>query len=70
MEQTLNNAIRDLGRIGAEARQRFPEQKTAEQAAYIRELESRYTMHRERDIHRGAPGPVKTESLGDNIELF
>ena len=66
----LDRSITTLNETGREARLKFPGLKTKEQTDYLRDVEKRYTMHRERNIHRELFRGVKEESLGENVELF
>ena len=70
VNRTLDAVEKLLKSVGREARALFPEGKSREQAEYLRALENRYTMHRERDIHRGAYSTNEAAHLGDNVELF
>jgi len=66
----LDGVERLLRDVGRDARREFPGIKSREQAEYLKALESRYTMHRERDIHEGIHGFREDTRLGNNVELF
>jgi len=63
----VDRLLRDVGR---DARKEFPGIKSREQTEYLKALESRYTMHRERDIHKGIYGIREDTRPGNNVELF
>lgn len=77
-DTTLRQIISRLKDISSQAREFFPEDNTAGQEDYLKQMENLYTMERERDIHRNlyGSGPEvgsyagDQEGLGSNVELF
>jgi methyl-accepting chemotaxis protein len=69
-DRTLDSVEGLLRSVGREVREQFPGARSKEQAEYLKALENRYTMHRERDVHRGISGAHQGTDLGDNVELF
>jgi methyl-accepting chemotaxis protein len=80
MESSLSGAVAALAKIDGKARQFGPPTGEVRDAGYLKQLEDRYTMHKERSIHRSiintigpmAPFPDKEPEggLGENVELF
>ena len=80
MENELDKAVAALAEIEKEAGKVGPATGENHDTAYLKELEQRYTMHKERSIHHSsvqAHGPAQPfvhhgpeEGLGENVELF
>ena len=80
MESVLSGAIAALEKIDREAREFGPPTGGGRDGGYLKRLEDRYTMHKERSIHRSiiqtvgpaAPFPHKEPEgdFGENVELF
>jgi DNA-binding ferritin-like protein len=80
MESVLNGAIAALEKIDREAGQFGPPTAKGRGGSYLKQLEDRYTMHKERSIHRSiiqTSGPMPSFShkepeggFGENVELF
>jgi methyl-accepting chemotaxis protein len=80
MESGLDNVIAGLVEIEREAGRLGPATGRNSDTAYLKQLEQRYTMHKERSIHHSsihANGPAAPflhngpeEGLGENVELF
>jgi len=77
-DSTLRQIISQLKNISSHAREFFPEDNNTGQEDYLKQMESLYTMERERDIHRNLYGSESEvgsyagdqENLGSNVELF
>ena len=80
MESELNRVVAGLAEIEREAGKLGPATGESHDTAYLKQLEQRYTMHKERRIHHSsihADGPTlpflhkgPEEGLGENVELF
>jgi hypothetical protein len=69
-DKELHRCVVILNDVAKDAREWFPGLKTKEQMVYLKELEGRYTMRKELDIHRGLSVSAKESHYGDNVELF
>ena len=69
-DRELDSAIGLLDGVVRQVRAEFPGARTASQVQYLKDLEKRYTMHRERDIHKGSDDIGSDIGLGENVELF
>lgn len=80
IESELNRAVAGLAEIEREAGKLGPATGESHDTAYLKQLEQRYTMHKERSIHHSsihANGPTvpflhngSEGGLGENVELF
>jgi methyl-accepting chemotaxis protein len=69
----LKTVTHRLKKMVPEMRKCVPRVGEEKKTSLLNEAEARYTMHRERSIHKGlhaGQGPRTAEDLGDNIELF
>ncbi len=80
MKNELNRVVAGLAEIEKEAGKLGPASGENHDTAYLKQLEQRYTMHKERSIHHSsvhAHGPAlpfihhgPEQGLGENVELF
>ncbi len=77
-ERVLKKVISEIEGVARQAGEFGPSTRSpGEKAAYLKRFEDRYTMHRERSVHRSSirsgepvPSHENDEALGDNVELF
>jgi methyl-accepting chemotaxis protein len=78
-EKALQKVIKSIEGASRQAGDFGTARNGEEKVVYLKKIESRYTMHKERSVHKsstcvqGAALPFRketTEELGDNVELF
>ena len=80
-EEVLTQAIEGLKAVAGRLRAQAPRTPPLRRPGPVKELEERYTMHKERAVHKSfyaspslpsatRPRPVQDDGFGDNVELF